>query len=605
LGTARAASQVPIGWASRFGQWAAFQQDNGCGGNLVENPEVAQLFDEVGDLLEIQGENPFRVRAYRNAARTIRDLSEPLSQILSDSERKLYDLPGIGKDLAGKIQTILENGDFPLCQELRAQVPAGLRELIGVPGMGPKRALILYKELQITSLDKLRQAAKRHRLRELKGFGAKTEENVLKALEHMPEAGKRVYLAEAKVFADAVVRHLKKARGIGQLEVGGSFRRRCETVGDLDLLATCADAKPIMDSLASYEAVAEVLARGPTKMTVRLRNGLQMDLRVVPEKSYGAALQYFTGSKPHNIIIRRMGQERGLKINEYGVFRDEKRVGGSTEVEVYKAVGLPWIPPELREARGEIEWAQKGRLPKLLELGDLRGDLHMHTNVTDGRASLDEMVEAAKKRGYEYIAITDHSKRVTMAKGLDARRLRQHWKAVDKLAKKISGITLLKGVEMDILEDGSLDLPNDVLREADWVVASIHYGQNQPREKITARLLGAIRNPHVHAIGHPTGRLIGKRKGYELDLDTVLKAAADHGCFMELNAQPSRLDLDDVSLMAAKSRGVRIVVNTDAHSVEELGFLEFGVYQARRAGLEPKDMVNTCRLAQLRKLLKK
>jgi DNA polymerase (family 10) len=359
-----------------------------------------------------------------------------------------------------------------------------------------------------------------------------------------------------------------------------------------------------MDQLASYEAVTQILARGPTKMTVRLRNGLQMDLRVVPEVSYGSALQYFTGSKAHGILLRRRALDRGLKINEYGVFRGKRRVAGRTEEEVYKAVDLPWIPPELREARGEIEKAQEGRLPQLLELSDLRGDLHMHTTVTDGRASLEEMVEAAKKRGYAYIAITDHSKRVTMARGLDAPRLRRHWKAIDKLAAKMKGITLLKGVELDILEDGSLDLPDDVLKEADWVVASIHYGQNQPRETITKRVLNAIRNPHVCAIGHPTGRLIGKRKGSEVDVDTVIKAAADHGCFLELNSQPSRLDLDDVALMAAKDRGVRIVVNTDAHSVEELAFMEFGVYQARRAGLEAADVVNTRRWAQLRKMLK-
>jgi DNA polymerase (family 10) len=360
-----------------------------------------------------------------------------------------------------------------------------------------------------------------------------------------------------------------------------------------------------MDCLAGYEAVAEKLARGPTKMSVRLRNGLQLDLRVVPEESYGAALQYFTGSKEHNIQVRRRGLERGLKINEYGVFRGKRRVAGRTEEEVYQAVGLPWIPPELREARGEIARALEGRLPKLLELADLRGDLHMHTTVTDGRASLEDMVEAARRRGYAYIAITDHSKRVTMARGLDGRRLRQHWKAIDKLAAKVKGLTILKGVEMDILEDGSLDLPDAVLKEADWVVASIHYGQNQSREQITRRLLNAIQNRYVSAIGHPTGRLIGRRQSYDVDLETVMKAAADHGCLMECNAQPDRLDLDDLALMAAKARGVGIVVNTDAHSVEELGNLEFGVGQARRAGLEAKDVVNTRTLAELRKRVRR
>jgi DNA polymerase (family X) len=568
----------------------------------MENPEVAQVFEEVADLLDIQGDNPFRVRAYRNAARTIRDLSAPLSQMTPE---KLEDLNGIGKDLAGKIRTILETGDLPLRQELRKQVPPSLRDLITVSGLGPKRAQTLHQRLRIGSLDDLRAAAEQHRIRRLRGFGARMEEKILQALEGREGAGRRVLLAEAKVFADAVVRHLKQAPGVGQVEVAGSFRRRRETVGDLDLLVTCKKSTPVMDHLADYETVAEVLARGKTKMTVRLRNGLQLDLRVVPQESYGAALQYFTGSQEHSIQLRRRAQERGLKINEYGVFCGQKRVAGRTEEEVYKAVDLPWIPPELREARGEVEQAIAGRLPRLLELGDLRGDLHMHTTATDGRASLEEMVQAAETRGYKYIAITDHSKRVTMAKGLDAKRLRQHWKAIDKLARKLKRITLLKGVELDILEDGTLDLPDDVLAEADWVVASIHYGQNQPREKITRRLLNAIQNPHVQAIGHPTGRLIGKRKSMEVDRDTVFQAAADYGCLLELNSQPDRLDLDDIALVAARERGVGIVMSTDAHSVEELGFMEFGVYQARRAGLEAKDVANTRSLAQFRKLLKR
>ena len=572
----------------------------------MENPEVAQVFEEVADLLDIQGENPFRVRAYRNAARTIRDLSAPLAQMPPEKRK---DLDGIGKDLAGKIETILNTGDLPLRQELRGQVPPGLRDLITVPGLGPKRAQTLHQRLKVGSLDDLRQAAEGHRIRRLRGFGARTEEKILQALGEpgafATGAGRRTLLAEAKVFAEAVVRHLKQAPGVGQVEVAGSFRRRKETVADLDLLVTCKKCDVAMDRLAGYEAVAEVLARGKTKMSVRLRNGLQMDLRVVPEQSYGAALQYFTGSKEHSIQLRRRAVERGLKVNEYGVFRNQRRVAGRAEEEVYDAVGLPWIPPELREARGEIELALKGRLPRLLEVDDLRGDLHMHTTATDGRASLEEMVAGARKRGYAYIAITDHSKRVTMAKGLDARRLRQHWKAIDKMAGKVRGITLLKGVELDILEDGRLDLPDEVLGEADWVVASIHYGQNQPREKITQRLLNAIKCPHVDAIGHPTGRLIGKRKGYDVDLDTVFRAAADYGCLLELNSQPDRLDLDDTALMAAKERGVRIVISTDAHSVEELGHMEFGVFQARRARLEAKDVANTRTLTEFRKMLKR
>jgi len=505
-------------------------------------------------------------------------------------------------------------------------VPPGLRDLLNLPGLGPKKAQALYQAFKVTSLDDLRRVAEQHLIRDLAGFGAKTEEKILQSLENVEQEGRRVYLSEAKVFADAVVSHLKQVPCLTRVEVAGSFRRRRETVGDLDVLATCASpvdrpgrsprskARPaketdsvaqVMDQLAAYEGVASVLARGDTKMTVRLKNGLQLDLRVVPEESFGAALQYFTGSKAHSIEMRRRAQDRGLKLNEYGVFRGSKRIAGKTEEEVYRAVGVPWIPPELREARGEIELALEGRLPHLLELKDLRGDLHMHTTATDGRASLEDMVEACRKRGYAYIAITDHSKRVTMAKGLDAQRLRQHWRAIDKLAAKTKGITVLKGVEMDILENGAMDLPDDVLKEADWVVASIHYGQNQSREQITRRLINAIRNPYVRAIAHPTGRLIGRRKGYDVDMEAVLKAAADYGCWMELNSQPARLDLDDVALMAAKERGIPIVVDTDAHSTEELGFMELGVYQARRAGLEAKNVVNTRSLAEFRKLLKR
>jgi DNA polymerase (family 10) len=567
----------------------------------MENPEVAQCFDEVADLLELQDANPFRVRAYRSAARTIRDCSQPLASL---TEKDLCQLSGIGKDLAGKIRTILDSGDLPLRHELQAKVPSGLRTLMELPNLGPKRAQILYHSLHVDSLDNLRQAAEKHRIRRLRGFGATTEDKILQALKHLEPGGRRMLLAEAKVFADAVVRHMKESQDVGQIDVAGSFRRRKETVGDLDLLVACRRSGAVMDRLADYEAVADVLARGKTKMTVRLRNGLQMDLRVVRDESYGAALQYFTGSKEHSILLRRRAQDRGLKMNEYGVFRGKRRIAGRTEEDVYRAIDLPWIPPELREARQEITWAIEHRLPKLIELEDLRGDLHMHTTATDGRSSLEEMVAAAERRGYAYIAITDHSKRVTMARGLDKRRLRQHWKQIDKLRASFPRIAVLKGVELDILEDATLDLPDDVLAEADWVVASIHYGQNQPRERITQRLLNAIRNPYVHAIGHPTGRLIGKRKPQDVDLDAVFKAAADFGCFLELNAQPDRLDLDDVAVMAAKQHGVGIVINTDAHSVEELAFMEYGVYQARRGGLEAADVLNTRTLAQFRKALK-
>jgi DNA polymerase (family 10) len=575
-----------------------------CERRIMENPEVAQIFEQVADLLELEGQNPFRIRAYRNAARVVRDLREPVASIVHESPEKLTEFAGIGDDLAGKITTIVQTGDLPLRQELCGKVPAGLRELMSVPGCGPKRVQLLHKQLAIESVADLLRAAEQHAIRELKGFGAKSEENILKTLAQLPRTSRRFYLADAKPYADALVNHLRQAPGVVQIAVAGSFRRRKETVGDLDVLATCRDAKGVMDCLMGFEGVAETMARGSTRSAVRLRCGLQVDLRVVPDKSYGAALQYFTGSKQHSILLRRLAQEQGLKVNEYGVFRGNRRIAGQKEEEVYAAVGLPWIPPELREGRNEIDLARAGRLPKLLELQDVQGDLHMHTTATDGRSSIVDMIQAAKERGYKYIAITDHSKRVTMAKGLDARRLRKHWRDIEDAAAEVKGMTVLKGVEMDILEDGRLDLPGDVLKEADWVLASIHYGQNQSQEQITRRIVNAIRSPYVHAIAHPTGRLIGKRQGYQVNLEEVFKAAADFGCLLELNSQPSRLDLDEVALAAAKEAGVGIVLGTDAHSTEELRFMEFGVYQARRAGLEAKDVANAGSLARFRRALK-
>lgn len=569
----------------------------------MENPEVAQIFDEVAELLEIQDANPFRVRAYRNAARTIRDLSEPVEQYESVRGRKLSDLPGIGDDLAAKIHTILETGDLPLRRELGGRIPSGLRDLLAVPSVGPKRARLLFDTLHIQSLAELQDACRCHRICKIKGFGEKSEQNILHSLEGLGQIARRMHLCEAAVYAEALVKHLRSAPRIRQIAVAGSYRRCQETVGDLDILVACTSAPAVMNMLASYSGVVEILARGPTKMSVRLSVGLQVDLRIVPEASYGAALQYFTGSKAHNIALRRRAQLRGLKISEYGVFHGSRRVAGKTEEDVYGAVGLPWIPPELRENRGEIELAECGCLPELVELQQVRGDFHSHTSATDGRNTLAEMVEGARRRGYSYLAITDHSKRVTMARGLDARRLRQQWREIDKLRSSFSGIHILKGIELDILESGQLDLPDDVLAEADWVVASIHYGQKQSPEKITQRLLGAIRHPSVCAIAHPTGRLIGERPGYEFDFDRVLREAAKYGCLMEINGQPARLDLSDTAALQAHQLGVGIVLGSDAHSVDELCFLQGSINQARRAGLAAADVLNTLTWPRLQKRL--
>ena len=569
----------------------------------MTNPEIAAVFDQVADLLEFQGTNPFRIRAYRNAARTFKDLPQSLAEIVADPERTLTEIEGIGKDLAAKVETLLDTGTLPLLDELLEQIPESVLAILRVPGLGPKRAAMIYNELGVKTLDELRDACEQHRVRELKGFGAKTEATILEGLEIAAEADRRILWAEADRHVEAIVEHLRRCDAVEELQPAGSYRRGRDTVGDLDFLVVATDTNRVMDHFGDYEGCDKVLVRGDTKMSIRLDTGLQVDLRVVPAESFGAALQYFTGSQAHNIVLRGRAKERGLKINEYGVFRGDEQIAGRTEEDVYAALELPCFPPELREARREFEWADKGQLPTLVELDDIQGDLHMHSTATDGINTIAEMAEAAKARGLKYVAITDHSKRVSMANGLDGKRLLQQWKEIDQLNKQLKGIKVLKGVEVDILEKGGLDIEDEVLAKADWVVASVHYGQNQSREQITARVIGALENPNVSAIGHPTGRMLRRRKPYEIDLDAVLRAARDNGKLMELNAHPIRLDLDDVACAAAKSYGVRIVISTDAHRTVDLASMRYGIQQARRAGLTKDDVANTRTWAQMKKLL--
>jgi len=571
----------------------------------MNNERIAAHFEELADLLEIQGANPFRIRAYRNAARTLEGLSESVADIAADESRALTDLEGIGKDLAEKIEQLLETGSLTQLDELRAEVPAGLLAVMRVPGLGPKKAAALWHELQITNLAELKQAAEQGQIQNLKGFGKKTEQTILANIEQASQIGSRTWYAEAEPVVEAIVESLSKLRSVKQISPAGSFRRRKETLGDLDLLIAAKDSAEAMNALANHPLVEKELARGDTKQRVKLHNRLEMDLRVVDEESFGAALQYFTGSKEHGIVMRRRAQERDLKLNEYGLFRGEEPVAGRTEEEVYAAVDLPWIPPELRENRGEFDLAESGKLPKLIELDDIRGDLHMHTTATDGTATIKEMIDAAKKRGLKYIAITDHSKRVSMANGLDAKRLRKHWDEIRKVAAKEQGIDVLCGIECDILEDATLDLADDVLAEADWVIAVLHYGLKQSKDQIHKRLFAAIENPNVDIIGHPTGRLIEKRPGAEMDMNDILKAAADHGVMMEINAHPSRLDLNEIHAAAAKELKIPIVISTDAHSTNGFDMLKYGVYQARRAGLTAKDVANTRTFPEFQKLLAK
>lgn len=569
----------------------------------VQNAEIADRFEQLADLLELQGANPFRVRAYRNAASFIRGHSRSLAELL-DEGADLAELPGIGPDLAGKIATLVRTGHLPLLEQTAKKVPAPLVAMTRIEGLGPKRAQALYKALKIRSLEDLARAARSGRIRELPGFGARTEQLIAQRVERAAIAEHRLRLADAEQVAGPLVDYLRGIDGVKGIEVAGSFRRRRETVGDLDVLVSAARGAKVMDDVVRYEDVAEVQAQGGTRATLRLRNGLQVDVRVVPAAAFGSALHYFTGSKAHNIAVRRMAMARGLKLNEYGIFRGERRVGGRTEDEVFAAVGLPVIPPELREDRGEIDAARRGKLPRLVRLEDLRGDLHCHSRATDGRDTIEAMAKAAAVRGYEYLSINDHSRHVTVAHGLDRKRLLEQVRAIDRLNARLDGITVLKSVEVDILEDGRLDLPDVVLKELDFTVCAIHYGFGYSRARQTARILRAMDNPHFSILAHPTGRLVNAREAYDIDLERVLEAARERGCVMELNAQPDRLDLDDRGCRLAKEVGVKIAISTDAHRVADLELVRFGVDQARRGWLEPGDVANTLPLAELRRVLR-
>ncbi|MGZ5514926.1 MAG: DNA polymerase/3'-5' exonuclease PolX [Candidatus Aminicenantales bacterium] len=573
----------------------------------IHNNDVAEIFDELADLLEINGENQFRVRAYRNAARTVAGLSRSVADLAAE-EKGLDGIPGIGKDLADKIRTIVATKKLPVLEEMKKELPASLSTLMRVRGLGPKRIALLYKELRVASLEDLKRTAAEGKIRELPGFSEKTEQAILdgvgqtKVTERGPERFKR---AVAEQIVTPLFEDLEKVNGVEKIAIAGSYRRSAETVGDVDILAAAERSADIMDRFIHYDDVSKILAEGETKASVLLRGGLQVDLRVVPPESFGAALHYFTGSKAHNIAVRLMGVKRKLKVNEYGVFRGKKMIAGRTEEEIYKLFGMPYIEPELREDRGELQAAAKGRLPHLVRLEDIKGDLHAHTKTTDGHFTAGEMAEAAKKLRYDYLAITDHSKRVTMAHGLDAAGLAKSIKEIDKLNAKLKGITLLKSIECDILADGALDLPDSILRELDLVLCSIHYNFNLTKEKQTARVLRAIDNPFVNIFCHPSGRLINERPAYEIDLEKVMRAAVERGCYLELNAHPDRLDLDDVHCQMARELGLKIALSTDAHSLDELALMRFGIGQARRGWLEPADVINTRSLPELRQLLKR
>ena len=564
----------------------------------MDNAKISQTITMLADLLEFQGANAFKIRAYRNGARVIKDYPDSINSIIEEDPASLLSIDGIGKGVAEKCVVLVETGELPRINEILEEIPRSVLDLLRIPGMGPKKGAMLYRELGIANLDQLKEACKAGVVSDLKGFGAKTVESILAGIEIADAANKRVYWAKADETARQILDHMQSCGEISKIELAGSYRRRRETVGDLDILVVSENAEVVMDHFGAYHLVESVIGRGDTKMSVRIEESLQVDLRVVPADSFGAALQYFTGSKDHNVVLRGLAKQRGLKINEYGVFKmdgdKETYVAGATEEDVYAAMELPVFPPELREARREFDWAAEKTIPDLIREQDLVGDLHMHTTATDGKATLEEMVEAAQARGLSYIAITDHSQRVSMAHGLDADRLLAQWKEVDALNEKLDGsFRILKGIECDILEAGGMDLPDEVLSQGDWIIASVHYGQRQSREQITDRIVGALENPHVHIIAHPTGRLINRREAYEVDMEAVMQAAVENGKLLELNANPARLDLHDVHLAAARKYAIPIVISSDAHSVDGLDVLKYGVLQARRGGLTADDVANT------------
>jgi DNA polymerase (family 10) len=570
----------------------------------AHNTEIADALDQVADLLELEQANPFRIRAYRNAARVVRGLGAEVSALLARGE-DLPEIRGIGKDLAGKIRELAKTAHLPLLDELRDHVPSIALDLLRLPNLGPKRVKLLCDKLDIHSIEQLHRALLDGRVRALPGFGAGSEKKLLQAIEERGQAPARFKIAAVEGIVEPLLDYLRQGPGVGKAAVAGSYRRAQETVGDIDIVATAAKGPPVTSWFTAYDEVARVAAAGDTRATVVLRSGIQVDLRIVSAESFGAALHYFTGSKAHNIAIRRMGQERGLKINEYGVFRGRRRIGGATEAEVYDAVGLPFIPPELRENRGEIEAAAANQLPTLVERADLVGDLHAHSQATDGHNTIAEMAEAAKAAGLAYIAMTEHSRRLTMAHGLDPDRLRRQIAEIDRINAREPGLTILKGVEVDILEDGKLDLPDSVLGELDLVVAAVHSRFNLSREKQTERILRAMDHPHFTVLAHPTGRLIGEREPYDVDMPRLIQAARQRGCFLELNAHPDRLDLSEVHCRMAKEAGVLLSIASDAHRTTEFAYLRFGVGQARRGWLGREDVLNTRSLRDLRPLLRR
>jgi len=569
----------------------------------MKNKEVAEIFQKTAALLEIKGENPYRIRAYQRAAQTIEALTGDIEELARKG--RLEKLPGIGKDLAGKIKEILSTGTLSLYEELKKEIPQSLLLLLEVPSLGPKKVKVLYEKLGVDSLEKLEEVCKSHKVSRLPGFGPKTEQNILKGLKLLKEKRGRRPLGEVLPLAEEIIKLLKEKSPVERISIAGSIRRRRETVKDIDVLITSKKPLEVMKQAIALELVEEVIAFGETKTSVRLKTGIQMDIRVVEPESWGAALAYFTGSKAHNIRVRELALERGLKINEYGVYRGEERIAGKTEEEVYAAVGLPFIPPELREDRGEIEAALAGELPQLVDYSDMLGDGHVHSKYSDGSASLEEILKKAESLGLSWVAVCDHSQSLKVAGGLSVEDLFEKKRAIERINKQSSKTKLIFGAEVDILSDGSLDYPDEVLKEIEFVIAAIHTGFQQSEEQITSRIVSALKHPFVHAIAHPTGRVLGEREAYAVNLSEVFEVAKRYGKALEINAYYKRLDLNDIHSRAAKEKGIPLIIGTDTHFIDQMEYLPYGVAVARRGWCEKKDILNTLNYEEFKKWLEK
>jgi DNA polymerase (family 10) len=569
----------------------------------MTNQELAQIFLHIADILDIQGENPFKVRAYKKAAETLENFPQEISSL--ENFETLQELPGIGQAISQKIKELMENGKLKYYEELKASEYAPLTELLKIPGMGPKHIKLVYDKLKIKTVEQLEKKALQGKLRDLPGLGEKTEQNILKGIAQVKKFSERFPLGYILPKAQEIEKELRELKEVNEILLCGSLRRMKETIADVDILISSNRPKPVAEKFVALSQVKAVISQGKTKASISSKYGFQVDLRVVKPESFGSAAHYFTGSKSHNIKIRSRGVAQGLKINEYGVFKGQKRIAGKTEEEVYASVGFPYFEPELREDRGEIEAALQGKLPHLIQLKDLKGDLHTHSNWTDGHSSIEEMAKKGLALGYEYIAMCDHSPTIGITNGLDEKKLEKHNEEIDKLNKRFKNFRVLKGIEVDIRSDGKLDLPDSVLEKLEVVVGAVHTKFTLSKEEMTKRIIKAIEDPNVDIIAHPTGRLIGKREPYEVDMDKIIDAAYVNKKVLELNAYPDRLDLNDLDARKAKNKGIKVAINTDAHRDEHLNLIFYGIATAKRGWLEPSDVINTYPLKKLLEYLKK